>query len=244
MANYIVTGHTGEAHITSDDVRTFNAYTLGTADYLLPSNDELALTVIDNHTVKLDSGDILMQGIHARIPYGTSETIYLEPGTAGYKRIDLIIARYENDGDIEQVTFEVLQGESTTGDPVAPTPTAGDLLHGDTLHEMALYSITFDGVLITGNEILYNIYKPGGATTIEATLTAEGWADNAQTLNVIGVPANGFAYVITPASASYAAYTGAGIYADDVTSDNYITFHCSSAPTEDITVNVLKVQVN
>lgn len=243
MANYIVTGHTGEAHITSDDVRTFNAYTLGTADYVLPSNDELKLTVIDNHTVRLDSGDILMQGIHARIPYGSAETIDLEIGTAGYKRTDLIIARYENDGTIESVEFSVLQGDSTSGEPVTPTPTRGDLLHGDNLHEMPLYAVHFDGTVITGADTLYNVYRPAAAASLEVTLQAENWSDNAQTVNVIGLPAAGFGFVVSPASASYLAYTGAGIYADDVTSDNYMTFHCASVPENDITVSILKVQV-
>ena len=95
LTNYIVTGHTGEAHITSEDVRTFNAYTLGTGDYVINSYDKLALTIVDNHTVRLAAGDLMTQGIHARIPHGYTEQIDLTPGTAGYNRIDLIIARYE-----------------------------------------------------------------------------------------------------------------------------------------------------
>lgn len=156
--NYIVTGHTGESHITSDDVRTFNAYTLGTADYVIKSNEVLALTIVDNHTVRLGSGDILMQGIHARIPHGYTEQIDLSLGTAGYNRIDMIVARYENDGVYESVRFEVLEGDSVSGDPVAPTPQSGDILHGDTAHEMPLYQIRFDGNVIVSAEPLYTLY--------------------------------------------------------------------------------------
>lgn len=244
MANYIVTGHTGEAHITSDDVRTFNAYTLGTNDYILPSNDQLKLNIVDNHTVRLDSGDLLMQGIHARIPYGSAETLDLDMGVAGYKRTDLIIARYENNGSIESVEFAVLQGDSSTGDAVAPTPTTGDLLHGDNLHETALYAVHFDGTVITGADPLYDVYKPkGGGSQLEATLTASGWANGEQTANVIGLASNGYDYIVSPASGYYKAYTEAGIYADDITSDNYIAFHCDSVPTSDIVVAILKVQV-
>lgn len=158
LTNYIVTGHTGEAHITADDVRTFNAYTLGTADYVIKSNDVLALSIIDNHTVRLGSGDILMQGIHARIPHGYTEQIDLSLGTAGYNRIDLIVARYENTGTIEKVTFEVLEGDSTAGEPEAPIPQSGDILHGDVAHEMPLYKVTFDGNVILSAEPLFTLY--------------------------------------------------------------------------------------
>lgn len=158
LTNYIVTGHTGEAHITADDVRTFNAYTLGTADYVIKSNDVLALSIIDNHTVRLGSGDILMQGIHARIPHGYTEQIDLSLGTAGYNRIDLIVARYENTGTIEKVTFEVLEGDSTAGEPEPPIPQSGDILHGDVAHEMPLYKVTFDGNVILSAEPLFTLY--------------------------------------------------------------------------------------
>ena len=241
--NYIVTGHTGEAHITSDDVRTFNAYTLGTSDYILPSNDEFTATVVDNHTVSLASGDLLMQGIHARIPYGTAETLEFEIGTAGYLRTDLIIARYENDGTIESVEFSILQGDSATSNPVTPTPTSGDLLHGDELHEMPLYAVHFDGTVITSVEALYDVYRPSSGAILTCTLTSDGWSDNTQTVNVAGLPSSGFAYTISPSGGYYTQYTSAGIYADDVTTDNYITFNCTTVPSANIVVSVLKVQV-
>lgn len=86
--------------------------------------------------------------------------------------------------------------------------------------------------------------KADKSTTLTCTLTAAGWADNVQTVAVTGLATSGYNYIVTPASASYSDYTGAGIYADDVTAANSITFHCTDVPSSNITVNILKVQVN
>lgn len=185
--NYIITGHTGEPHITSADVRALNASTLGADSYVLDINDKFEATIIDNHTINIASGDILMQGTHARIPYGSIETVYLEPGTAGYKRIDLIVARYRNTGEKEQVTFEVLQGESVASDPTAPAITTGDILHGDDINEFALYKVTFDGILIDACEPMYSVFAGFAAkkSTVLATLLASNWADKEYSLESV-----------------------------------------------------------
>lgn len=85
--------------------------------------------------------------------------------------------------------------------------------------------------------------KADKSTTLTCTLTAAGWTDNAQTVAVSGLATSGYGYIIAPASASYSDYTGAGVYADDVTVANSITFHCSSVPENDISVNILKIQI-
>lgn len=85
--------------------------------------------------------------------------------------------------------------------------------------------------------------KADKSTTLTCTLTASGWADNVQTVTVPGLITSGYGYIVAPASASYSDYTGAGIYADDVTVANTITFNCSNIPKNNITVNILKVQI-
>lgn len=170
--NFIVTGHTGEAHITSDDMRTFQSATLGSGEYVLATGEQFEVTIIDNHTVNLASGDLLMQGVHARIPYNTVTTLYFENGVSGYNRKDLIIARYENSGDRESVEFAILQGESSSGTAVAPTPTKSNLLEDGNLNEMPLYEVTFEGTAITSIIPLYTSYETRRLTT---TLQASKW---------------------------------------------------------------------
>lgn len=93
---------------------------------------------------------------------------------------------------------------------------------------------------INGNSILGsgNI-ATGNAFTV--TLASASWSNNAQTVSNALFLASGYFYIVSPASASYAAYSEAQIYADDVTTDGSMTFHCESAPSADLTVNVAMV---
>ena len=72
------------------------------------------------------------------------------------------------------------------------------------------------------------------------TLTASGWVDNVQTINDARFVSTGYAYTVAPASGSFANYADAMVYADDVTTNGKMVFHCDSAPTVDLTVNILR----
>lgn len=78
------------------------------------------------------------------------------------------------------------------------------------------------------------------ALSFTVTLTAAGWSGNAQTVSNGNFAASGYAYTVAPASGSFAAYASAVIYADDVTAEGEMTFHCGETPTEDLTVNILR----
>lgn len=76
------------------------------------------------------------------------------------------------------------------------------------------------------------------------TLPAESWAGRAQTIQ------NGFFiaddlhwYIVSPDAGSYSDYAEAGIKADNVTIDGQMTFHCDTVPTSDITVNIIRLEV-
>ena len=73
------------------------------------------------------------------------------------------------------------------------------------------------------------------------TLTASGWVDNAQIINDARFISAGCAYTVAPASGSFADYAEAIIYADDVTTNGQMVFHCDSTPTEDLTVNIVRM---
>lgn len=49
--------------------------------------------------------------------------------------------------------------------------------------------------------------------------------------------------IITPDPDSYGAYTSAVIYADSVTTEGQITFHCEETPTEALKVSIMKIKV-
>ena len=83
--------------------------------------------------------------------------------------------------------------------------------------------------------------KADKSVAFTVTLTAAGWADNAQTISDSKFVSSGFAYTVAPASGSFADYADAMVYADDVTADGQMVFHCDSAPTADLTVNVVRM---
>ena len=82
-----------------------------------------------------------------------------------------------------------------------------------------------------------------GANEITATLTAGGWSNGSQTVQNAALVASGYGYIVTPAPGSYGAYADSMVYADAVTVDGEITFHCEDAPTDALTVSIMKIKV-
>ena len=80
-----------------------------------------------------------------------------------------------------------------------------------------------------------------GARVFQFTLAAADWSNNEQTISSNWIQASGFVYLIEPVQASKAEYGSAGIYADDVSTQYQITFHCTTTPTSDLAVNVCRI---
>ena len=83
--------------------------------------------------------------------------------------------------------------------------------------------------------------KADKSAAFTVTLTAAGWSDNAQTISNEKFVSVGYAYTVAPASGSFANYADAMVYADDVTADGQMVFHCDSTPTADLTVNIVRM---
>lgn len=80
-----------------------------------------------------------------------------------------------------------------------------------------------------------------GAKSFTVTLTSSGWSSNTQTITNSNFVASGYAYMVSPASASRTAYNDSNVYADDVTVASKMTFHCESAPSGNLTINVIRM---
>lgn len=82
---------------------------------------------------------------------------------------------------------------------------------------------------------------------LTGSLTVAGWTAETggfkQTLSVSGLATSGYTYTVYPNSSQYKVWTEAGIYADDVSTANQITFHCTEKPTVAVSVNIKKEQV-
>jgi hypothetical protein len=80
-----------------------------------------------------------------------------------------------------------------------------------------------------------------GAKSFTVTLASDGWSNGAQTVRNANFVASGYAYMVSPASASREEYNDSEIYADDVSANGQMVFHCDTAPLNGLAVNVVRM---
>lgn len=155
---HLVTGYAGTEHITSADQGSFNASFFGTGQFVMEAGNQFEASIIDNNTVRVLDGDMLMKGRHIRIDTDTYEDLTIATGTAGMKRYDLIVMEYSKDTStgIESAYLKVIKGDETEGTPTVPSYTDGDIFAGASLNQMPLYSVYIEGVVLTSIEALFD----------------------------------------------------------------------------------------
>ncbi|HIV21468.1 MAG TPA: hypothetical protein IAC81_05735 [Candidatus Scatomorpha stercorigallinarum] len=103
------------------------------------------------------------------------------------------------------------------------------------------------GVRVAGEaEYAYSDLRgPAGpaAGVIAVTLAADGWEGGQQEAENAAFLAAGRAYLVSPAPESVEAYAAAGVKALDVTVDGVMTFVCTAAPAEALSVSVIALEV-
>lgn len=110
--------------------------------------------------------------------------------------------------------------------------------------------VTFDGAasgLSSDNvgDALNELAAAKGAKGLAFSLSlpVSGWSNSAQTVSDARLVAAGYVYVILGAAAGYQDYSECQVRAGDVTTDGQVTFTASTTPTADITVNVVRIEV-
>ena len=154
---HLVTGYAGVEHIQAEDDGSFNASFFGTGQYVMESGNQFEGSIVDNNTVRILDGDMLMHGRHIRIKPNTYKDLTIRTGTAGTNRIDLVCMTYEknaNDGK-ETAYLEVLNGAEAVDIPTEPSYIEGNILEGATKNQMPLYRVTVQGVVLTGIEPVF-----------------------------------------------------------------------------------------
>lgn len=81
----------------------------------------------------------------------------------------------------------------------------------------------------------------GNSFTVTLRGGSTAWENNQQTVYNLYFATSHYAYLVSPESSSFEDYGKAQIYADDVTTATYMTFHCKEIPTSDLTVNIVRV---
>lgn len=144
MSTKILTGYTGERHITPyDDAKVFKGI-FGNEDCILATGGQLEADFSDNNTFVIKDGAFSIQG-HVCVTSG--ETLTVSTVASANKRIDLVVARYTHDSstNIDAVSIVVLEGTATSGNsPLTPTYNTGSIADGQD-RDMILYKLEHEG---------------------------------------------------------------------------------------------------
>lgn len=156
---HLVTGYAGREHIQSADAGAFNASFFGHGQYVMESGRQFEGHIIDNNTVRIYDGDLLMYGRHIRLANNTYEDLTITTGTAGKNRIDVICMTYEKNtvNGTEKAFLEVIEGKATEGTAAAPECTDGNILNGAILNQMPLYRVKIEGVVCSGITAVFQV---------------------------------------------------------------------------------------
>lgn len=147
---HLITGYAGAEHILSADDGAFNASFFGDGQFVMEQGNQFDGSIIDNNTVRILDGNLLMYGRHVRISPDTYEDLTISTGTAGTNRIDLICMTYEkntSDGT-EKAYLQVIKGAESEGTATIPDYTDGNILEGATMNQMPLYQVSINGVVL------------------------------------------------------------------------------------------------
>ena len=136
----------GKDHITASQLGRIVQGVAGTGRYVLPTLNELSATMQTASKVRIDTGDLVMDG--RVVTNEAAVDLTVQSGTSGYKRNDLVVCGYAKDAStgVETFTAAVVKGTPTTGTPADPSVTEGDISSGSSSAVMPLWRIPIDGI--------------------------------------------------------------------------------------------------
>lgn len=156
----IITGYRGEPHITSQQKRNTNIGIFGSDARIIGGvNSELEATIVSANLVEISDGMIVCEGCTAEIPRGTNDSLVIENGEQGMKRIDLIVARYTRNANTgaESMELAVIKGTSAASEPTTPSYNTGLIADGDSPVDFPIYQVNIDGISITSVDALVDV---------------------------------------------------------------------------------------
>lgn len=165
----------GEPHVTSQQERNTNIAIFGSDARIIGGvNSELEATVVSANLVEISDGMIVCEGCTAEIPRGTNDSLVIENGEQGMKRIDLIVARYTRNANTgaESMELAVIKGTSAASDPVEPSYNTGLIADGDSPVDFPIYQVNINGISITSVDPLASTVSVLDAITeLQSTVT-------------------------------------------------------------------------
>lgn len=153
----LITGHSGQNHISADDDASKLKALIGSGEFVLDKGSKFAYQISSNNLIILSGGDAIFQGRHCRTKADERENCAIENGTQGQIRHDLICIKYSQLNGVESTDIVVVKG---TPGPTGTDPSyaVGDIENGDTEHFMPLYRVVLNGLNVESVQSLYKVY--------------------------------------------------------------------------------------
>lgn len=132
----LMDGHSNSRHISSEDWSVFNQATYGVTEGVFEWGDGFKLTMQSPNKALLGKGAGLVGG--KRVWAKTAETVTIESGTQGMKRVDVVGVEYRADeAGVETAAAKVLKGSPASSGPKPPAVPEGFL---------PLWRVPLDGI--------------------------------------------------------------------------------------------------
>ena len=157
-----MTGYAGQPHVTAADQGSLFEALIRSGEFVLEAGAKFAASIISNNQIRVNDGEMLMQGRHVKMNPGTYVDLTIENGTQGYLRNDLIVARYTRNSEtgIEECSLVVLKGTPAESNPTVPEYTTGNLnADGALQNDFPLYRVPLSGLSVGELVPLFNPQK-------------------------------------------------------------------------------------
>ena len=147
----IITGYTGEPHITSTQDRSGNQGSYGVNSYVLNVGNKFSAQIISANEVRVNDGVLSHQGCLGITGYGEYDSLTIDNGAQGMKRSDLIVCRYERNPEtnVETMSLVVIKGTPSSSSPSDPSYNTGRIRQGASPVDMPLYRVNINGITIS-----------------------------------------------------------------------------------------------
>lgn len=179
MSTKIITGYTGERHITPAMDAAVNRGIFGEGSYILATGNQMAANMPNNNTINIADGAFSHQG---RLAQTTGETLTVDNCATGMYRTDLVVARFTHDSEtlVDDIEIILLKGTETSSQyPTTPTYHEGSIADGTTPVDFLLYKLSLSGATVTVKRLaevasagLADIANPVGGQWKDARVNA------------------------------------------------------------------------
>lgn len=159
---HLVTGYAGEAHVASSDQGSLFEALIRSGQFVMDAGAKFAASIVSNNQIRVNDGELMMQGRHVKLIPGAYIDLTIENGTQGYRRTDLIVARYTKNADtgIEECSLVVIKGTPAESNPADPQYTTGIInADGALQNDFPMYRVSLSGLVLEGLTALFEPQK-------------------------------------------------------------------------------------